>query len=354
MWDNFSLPHRQDCNGIHTIPEAVDGLPYLYIEHFLGDEEAGTNGLPSESNVFVIPCEEILSSQFLRQKLADLVGDREKWDWAAHPTRDRVHNVIEAFSGWWNKHAAEYGAELKDNQHPSICFETSVNIRTTYAYEAIAAKFTQRWRGMLQYNSVGRFLSRLTCGESGGSNEFRQVLDVGCGPGFYAKVFADLGFECVAVDDSKRMLKEAEQYLVGQTTPNTVELVQGRLENLPAILKEQFEAIWYSAAFLHVPRRGARNVLRVLNELLSNDGVLYLSTRLLRDSNGYNFPALELRREGRVFVYYQQSELENLFTDASFRILEFWQGETKTGTHGEYQSKPWYHYLLCKRRNTEE
>jgi hypothetical protein len=68
----------------------------------------------------------------------------------------------------------------------------------------------------------------------------------------------------------------------------------------------------------------------------------------------HDFPALETRREGRVFVYYQESELEELFVDASLQIVKSWKGMTTIGTLGEKQNKPWCHYLLSKSWKQED
>jgi hypothetical protein len=147
------------------------------------------------------------------------------------------------------------------------------------------------------------------------------------------------------------MLQEAERYLADSMRDHTVVLHQAQVEDLSSTVQGTFDAIWFSAVLLHVPRRTASRVLRALNELLSEHGVLYVSTRLVCDDNGHDFPALEIRREGRVFVYYQQSEVEKLFTEASFRIVKCWTGRTSVGTLGERKDKPWCHYLLSRSRN---
>ena len=55
-----------------------------------------------------------------------------------------------------------------------------------------------------------------------------------------------------------------------------------------------------------------------------------------------------------MFVYYQQSELEKLFEDASLKIVKSWGGTTSIGTLGDKRTKQWCHYLLKKSGKQEE
>jgi 2-polyprenyl-3-methyl-5-hydroxy-6-metoxy-1,4-benzoquinol methylase len=354
LWDRFALPNRRRCTGIHSIQSVGGTLPYLYIEHYDIGTGTGTSGMPSESRVFLAPEEQTLDSQFLRRQLANLVKDDEKWDWATFPTEDRVRSVSKAFGDWLQVHADDYAIAPLKQSVPSLHFETSVARLTARSYEKIGGKFKERWQGTLQYNTLGRFLSHIPAGPGSATERTIRLMDAGCGPGLYTRVFADLGFECVAVDPSKRMLQEAEKYLENNTRGNAVTLIQARLEELDSVVWGNFDAVWLSAVLLHIPRKTAGQVLHILSELLNQDGVLYLSTRLLCDEAGHDLPAFETRREGRVFVYYQESELEDLFARASLQIVMSWKGMTTIGTLGEKQNKPWRHYLLTKSRLSED
>lgn len=354
LWDQFALPNRRTCNGVHTIQSVAGALPYLYIEHYDTGDGTRTSGMPGESRVFLTPEEHTLASQFLRRQLADLVEDKEKWDWAAFPTEDRVAQVSRAFSNWLKVHAGDYAILPVEDGPQQLSFETSVSKLTGQAYEKIGSKFKERWQGTLQYNTIGHFLSHIPSGFSSGTDETIRVMDVGCGPGLYSKVFADLGFECVAVDSSRKMLQEAEKYLEHEIDVGKVAIVQARVEDIGSAVQGTFDAIWFSAVLLHIPRRAAGRVLRLLGTLLKEHGLLYLSTRLVCNEAGEDFAALETRREGRVFVYYQESELEALFADASLQIVKSWKGMTTLGTLGEKQNKPWCHYLLSRNWKPED
>jgi SAM-dependent methyltransferase/diadenosine tetraphosphate (Ap4A) HIT family hydrolase len=350
LWDHFALPNCRIANGIHTITDKVKQLPYLYIEHYNTNYQA-KSGMPSESRIFIIPNEDVLASQYLRRNLASLIKDEDKWDWAAFPTEKRVYQVIQSFNEWLADNGARYGVDFAKKKNPCIVFENSASRLTELTYERVASKFKERWKGTLQYNTVGHFLSHILTNESGGTDNNIRIIDVGCGPGFYTKVFADLGFECCAVDYSKKMLQEAERYLSDSLFTGAVRLLQSKVEDLTGEIKEKFDAVWVSAVLLHIPRRRILRVVENLSSLLNHEGVLYLSVRLLRTEEGFDYPALEIREEGRVFVYYQRNELENLFADANLRIVKSWLGTTSVGTHGEKNIKPWCHYLL-KRRNS--
>ena len=355
LWDHFALPNRRIGNGVHSIQSVAGTLPYLFIEHYDIGDGTGTSGMPSKSRVFLAPEDHALASQFLRRKLADLVKDEGKWDWVTFPTEDRVRNVSHAFSNWLKVHSDDYGIIIPiEGGPPSLRFETSVSLLTAHSYEKIGGKFKERWQGTLQYNTIGHFLSHLPSRSGRGTDESIRLMDVGCGPGLYTKVFADLGFECMAIDPSKKMLQEAEKYLGDGMRVNAVALVQARVEDVGSVVTGPFDAIWFSAVLLHIPRRAAGKVLRLLSTLLTEHGILYLSTRLVCNDSGHDFAALEIRREGRVFVYYQESELEELFADSSLQIVKSWKGMTTIGTLGEKQNKPWCHYLLRKIWKPEE
>lgn len=348
LWDSFALPNRRICNGLHTLHANVGSLPYLYVEHHLDNEITRASVINIESQAFIVPDEDALASQFLRRHFSDLVQDQKKWDWATFPTMNRVHQVIAKFSHWLQEHQNDYAVAFSPGQPPQICFRKSASRLTQYAYEKISDRFKARWQDVLQYNTVGRFLAQIPSGASGGTDEAIRVLDIGCGPGLYTKVFADLGFECVAVDYSGQMLQEAEHYLAESLSAGNITLVLARVKNLTSTIQGIFDAIWLSAVLLHVPRCEALKTLKTLKTFLSEQGVLYISTRLLCTEDGHDFPALEVRQEGRVFVYYQKNELEKLFAAAKLKIVQSWQGTTTLGTLGEKRSKPWCHYLLRK------
>lgn len=58
-----------------------------------------------------------------------------------------------------------------------------------------------------QINASARWISSLTS-----SNKKRRLLDLGCGPGLYAKAFLKQGFEVRGIDFSKRSIAYAQEH----------------------------------------------------------------------------------------------------------------------------------------------
>ncbi|MFC6582989.1 class I SAM-dependent methyltransferase [Sulfitobacter aestuariivivens] len=71
-----------------------------------------------------------------------------------------------------------------------------------------------------------------------------QVLDVGCGPGNYARLMADAGLKVTAIDGSAEMARRAD-LLPG------VSARHGYFEDIDA--ENAYDGIWASFSLLHAP-----------------------------------------------------------------------------------------------------
>ena len=49
-----------------------------------------------------------------------------------------------------------------------------------------------------------------------------------------------------------------------------------------------------------------------------------------------------------MFFYYSEEELQRLFRESGFDVIEEWGGLTKIGSRGDTRDKIWKHYLLRK------
>ncbi len=85
--------------------------------------------------------------------------------------------------------------------------------------------------------------------------------------------------------------------------------------------------------------------LAALHELLEPGGTLYFSTRLVVLAGG-ECPGVEIRPEGRVFIFYTRDELMALFHDVGLAVEDSWDSTTELGTTGVRMEKPWVHFLL--------
>ena len=351
--DRVNLPNRHALTGLHALPETAGAMPYLYIEDHDSDTAPGGAGSAGSAAAaaavaFVVPRDDQLESQFLRRKLAEHVGAPPLWDWASHPTPERVRSVCDAFSRWLERQRADLVVDFDAQSPARLHFARSVLRQNRHAYDQLARQYSQRWQGRVQRAALGRFLAHLPS-QASGSTECLRLLDLGCGTGTYTRVFAELGFECHAMDPSPRVLEAAAAWLDGSCGRPRVNFIEGDDSRLDEIAPHSLDAAWFSAALLHVPRTRSAALLAALARTLTAGGILYLSTRQHHAADGATVAAMEVRREGRVFFYYDDAELERLLLGAGFDVLTSWQDITCEGTSGDRGMKHWRHLIVRRR-----
>jgi ubiquinone/menaquinone biosynthesis C-methylase UbiE len=134
-----------------------------------------------------------------------------------------------------------------------------------------------------------------------------RVLDLGCGPGADARVFADAGFEPVGLDVTRPFLREARDDVPGG------HFVQGDMRHLP-VPDRAVDGIWCSAAFLHVPRSDAASTLRAFGRVLSSGCPLLLSAKARETRDGDAIQSTD----GRRFTLRREDPLRRRLADAGF------------------------------------
>jgi ubiquinone/menaquinone biosynthesis C-methylase UbiE len=90
-----------------------------------------------------------------------------------------------------------------------------------------------------------------------------HILDLGCGPGRDAKVFADQGFHVVGIDFSPAMI-EAARACAPHATFHVMDIES---INFPP---NSFDGVWANCSLLHVPKRSIPAVLRNIAALLKS------------------------------------------------------------------------------------
>jgi SAM-dependent methyltransferase len=137
-----------------------------------------------------------------------------------------------------------------------------------------------------------------------------RILDLGCGPGFYAAWFAARGFEVDAVDGS------AEMVAMANTQPGVVAR--------RALFDENdgdgvYDGVWANFSLLHAPRTAFPGHLERLHRALVPGGVLHLGMKL-GTGEGPD-------RIGRFYAYYSEDELERLLNAAGFTVTARHRGK---------------------------
>lgn len=143
-----------------------------------------------------------------------------------------------------------------------------------------------------------------------------RVLDLGCGPGHFARRMAEAGLETHAWDAVPEMVEYA-------ATHPGVTARQARFEDLT--VEDHYDGIWAYFSLLHAPRPDFPRHLAAIARALKSGGVFVLAVK--RGSGGGRDDL------GRHYEYYEQPELEAQLRAASLRPEEHWTG-VSTGLSG--------------------
>lgn len=161
-----------------------------------------------------------------------------------------------------------------------------------------------------------------------------KILDLGCGPGHHSKYFSNLDFKVTGIDLSSEMIKLAKREFIG---------LDFRVMDIADLDFEvsTFDGIWASASLLHVPKNNIKIILKKIQKILVNNGLLYISLKEGKGSELYK----DIRYAGvdKYYVYYQLKEIKEILENVGFKIIEI---EMK-GKRTSYDTNSWIH-VFCK------
>ena len=172
-------------------------------------------------------------------------------------------------------------------------------LRTASTYEANADAYTEKYRsGSVAARFGNQFLDALP-GD--------RVLDLGCGPGSDAAVFADRGLDVVGVDVTHSFLAAAREDVDGH-------FCRGDARRL-SVADGAVDGVWACASLHHVPRADLPAALAECRRVLAPGGALFCS---VKRGDGAGFEADTDHGDGddRFFAYYEREEFERLLADA--------------------------------------
>jgi SAM-dependent methyltransferase len=139
-----------------------------------------------------------------------------------------------------------------------------------------------------------------------------RVLDLGCGPGQYARRMAEAGLEVEATDAVPEMVARAARQ-PGVTAR------QAFFDDLDA--QARFDGIWASFSLLHAPRADFPRHLAAVRRALMPGGVLFLG---MKQGTGGGPDRL-----GRHYEYYERAELEEHLNAAGLTPARHWTGRAE-------------------------
>lgn len=149
-----------------------------------------------------------------------------------------------------------------------------------------------------------------------------RLLDFGCGAGRDSLVFAQAGFDVLALDPCEAFVAHVK------TLSELTSGLQARLGSVEALEPtERFDGIWACASLLHLPEAELPGVLARLTQALNPGGVLYASFKRGQFSG---------ERNGRYFTDLEPEVAEELVSQTpGLALKEIWLTEDLRPERGE-------------------
>lgn len=150
----------------------------------------------------------------------------------------------------------------------------------------------------------------------------RRVIDIGCGPGHHAHLFAEWGYEVVGIDASPAMIEVARATARAERAPRFRVADMQRVGEL--FPEDAFDGAWISASLLHVPEEQTPLVLQAVHRIVVNRGVVFISlkqgpqgARIVREEETYDVP-----RE-REFTFWEEARFRGLVEAMGYVVNHF-------------------------------
>jgi len=155
----------------------------------------------------------------------------------------------------------------------------------------------------------------------------KNVLDIGCGPGRDSKVFVELGYNTRGIDFTPSFVKMAQENV---PSGKFLHMDMRHLE----FADEEFDGIWCSASFIHIPKREALATLKGFYRVLKNKGALFIGVQK-GDGEGW----MDKFGKERFYAFYQEEELQKLLESVGFVVK---------ATHNKKGNYDWINMIAVK------
>ena len=142
-----------------------------------------------------------------------------------------------------------------------------------------------------------------------------KILDLCCGSGRDSKLFTEKGYAVVGVDLSTEMIDIAKK-----NVPDASFKVMDAL-HLDFRLNS-FDAVFFNAGLLAIPKKYALDMLKKVNSILIDSGILYIS---VKEGTGEGFQMHKYYKVEKFYAYYEKEEMEKLLKETGFEVLKFYR-----------------------------
>ncbi len=191
---------------------------------------------------------------------------------------------------------------------------------TIDSYDTTVTEYITKVDKLHPAKEAAKFLSLL--------DKKASILDVGCGPGRDARIFANKGYEVIGVDLSKNMIAAARKR-VKNAKFKVMDIVNLKFKD------NFFDGVWANAILMHLPKKDVTKAISEIRRVIKNKGIFYLSVKegkgevLLPDD----------RYEGvkKFWSFFTKKEVDNAVKNGGFSLVESYV----TGKQHAYATHPW-------------
>lgn len=180
----------------------------------------------------------------------------------------------------------------------------SADIKTLQVYDERALEYANVTAPHAQTPQLADFIAAIP---NGG-----RVLDLGCGPGHFAKIMLDAGLTVDATDASAQMVALTQRY------PG-INAHQESFDDLNA--KSLYDGIWANFSLLHAPHETMPDLLSRIRDALKPSGQFHMA---IKTGTGQARDRL-----GRFYAYYSKAEIRDLLCKSGFTITKITPGRDK-------------------------
>jgi len=169
--------------------------------------------------------------------------------------------------------------------------------KTIKYYNAVADNYIKGNATVVLNDKIGRFVSLLPG---------KKILDIACGPGHDVDNFVAMGFDCLGIDLSEKMIELARKNFKGKF--EIMDFFDLKLAD------DSFDGLWCSSIFVHIKKKDVPEVLKNSKKILKKNGVLGIIT-------AHKYERIAKQNDTREYTMFEKKELENFLIEAEFEIL---------------------------------
>ena len=162
----------------------------------------------------------------------------------------------------------------------------------------------------------------------------KSILDLGCGPGQDAYIFAEHGFEVTGLDFSSEMVRRAKEF---RQIKNMPRFIQGDFLKLDKYFEsESFDAVWASTSHVHVSLAEIDLALENIDFVLKKGGVIHISQKAFGETVEKEVVDTKYGKETvREFTLWREEDFLEHTTKFNWEVVKIVRRESKTIFLGE-------------------